>query len=1488
VAQNRVLSLDGEGDYVEITDSESLNAINSQVTMEAWIKPTAFLKQWIAIIHKGDHPTPNYSNRSYVLFLNSSGFIHLSSAPSGQGINYLHSPSGLIKLNTWYHIAGVVDAKSGVMKIFLNGIEVASRDSGRDIYVSKLPLRIGNTPVGHANFAGQTDEVHLWNIARTQEEIKTTMHSTLSGKEPGLVGYWRFDDDEKLVIDSSPTRSDGQLQGDAQVVEMELPEPGELTTISGEITDDAGKPVSDAVIILEQDGKVIAQTRSGSSGSYHLSLSSVSGKYDLSATNLTFSSQAGVWVKGLEGELGAWQLGIRLREGEHREINLRLKKAISITGRLLMLDDTTPHVAVLVQVVRDSQMVGSTLSNSRGEYQFANLKPGQYQMRCQIPGEEIYYQNGKTLSVGRGKTLSEIDFRFPPFKKGAWKTYTHLDGLADNMVLDIEIASDSTLWFGTSGGVSRFDGNQFVNFTQQNGLVGNAVVKIQSGLDGVMWFGGESVFRHQPRRDSDEFVNVIPKDALPGNPGQAFHLAPDGALWVAIGSWGTNWQGVCRYDGFVSDANKELRRKRGEFKHFTTKDGLAGNMVFAIESTPDGNVWIGTNNGVSRYDGTVGADSKPVFTNFTSKDGLVNNWVLAIHVAPDGTLWFGTYNGVSRYDGNQFLNFTIKDGLANNTVSAICSAPDGTIWFGTGSTSNKGNGVSCYDGKGFVNYTTEDGLASNWVSSIYCASDGVLWVGTYSGGVSCYDQKQILNLTTKDGLAGNDVTRIHRTPDGVLWFGTNGDGISRYAKSNGRLRLSAKSRRPEQSEGSGRLRLTDGKSFLNLTQKDGLAADWITFILHDSDGNLWFGTRFGGLSRYDGKKFTNFTEADGLASKQIIDGYSAPDGALWFATAGNGISRYDGNHFVNFSTKDGLANNYCTSIAPDSDGNLWFGTYGGGVSRYDFDTPSATQSKDGNHFVNFTTTDGLVTNYVWSIYGTPDGMMWFGTSAGGASLYDGKQFLNFTEGGMTFITSIHRTSDDVMWFGTYNGVLCYDGITWMSLDAQDGLASSNVFAVCEDEEGYLWFGTEEGVTCYRRSTDKPRVRLLSVQTDQVYTDLADLPPIITGHRMTIKYSAIDFKTHPRKRQYRCRLNELDGDWRPPTKSDAFEHIFTKAGVYNFSVQAIDRDLNYSEPASLTLKVVPPWYLNGWIAIPSAGGILALLIWAVVSSVRVIHHRRQIAEQERQSRQALETKNQQIQALNEQLQDDNLRMAAELEITERIQRMILPSADELQSIVGLDIAGYMEPADDVGGDYYDVMQREGMVAISIGDVTGHGLESGLVMLMTQTAVQALLHSGESDPVHFLDTLNRTIYNNVQRMASDKNLTLCLLDYQSGELKLSGQHEEMIVVRRDGTVELIDTIDLGFPIGLDDDIADFIDQTTVQLQPGDGVVLYTDGITEAENTDGEQYGLERLCEVVSQHWSQSAEAIKEAVIAEVRLFIGEQEVYDDITLVVLKQK
>ena len=267
---------------------------------------------------------------------------------------------------------------------------------------------------------------------------------------------------------------------------------------------------------------------------------------------------------------------------------------------------------------------------------------------------------------------------------------------------------------------------------------------------------------------------------------------------------------------------------------------------------------------------------------------------------------------------------------------------------------------------------------------------------------------------------------------------------------------------------------------------------------------------------------------------------------------------------------------------------------------------------------------------------------------------------------------------------------------------------------------------------------------------------------------------------------------------------------------------------------------------------------------------------------------LKVASQEIGLLYEQLQEENLRISAELDIARQVQQIILPKAHELTQIPHLDIAGFMEAAHEVGGDYYDVLTYNGGVKIGIGDVCGHGLESGIVMLMVQTAVRTLMENHETDPIEFLSAINRVIYANVQRINPDKNLTLALLDYQDGQVNLSGQHEEVLIVRSGGEVERIDTSDLGFPIGLVDDIAGFVAQTQILLNPGDGVVLYTDGITEAENAKRKLYGLEQLIEVVSQNWQYGADAIRQAVVDDVRSHVGQHIIYDDMTLVVIKRK
>lgn len=256
-----------------------------------------------------------------------------------------------------------------------------------------------------------------------------------------------------------------------------------------------------------------------------------------------------------------------------------------------------------------------------------------------------------------------------------------------------------------------------------------------------------------------------------------------------------------------------------------------------------------------------------------------------------------------------------------------------------------------------------------------------------------------------------------------------------------------------------------------------------------------------------------------------------------------------------------------------------------------------------------------------------------------------------------------------------------------------------------------------------------------------------------------------------------------------------------------------------------------------------------------------------------------------------LRDSQVRLArtqAELDVTRRLQQLLLPQPAELAAIKALDIAGFMEPAAAVGGDYYDVLQQDDRVKIGIGDITGHGLESGMLMVMVQMAVRTLLASREPNLTRFLSVINQAIYDNVQRMQVYKNLTLTLLDYHNGQIRLTGQHEEVILVRADGRLERIDTIDLGFPLGLEADISPFLAEAQVQLDRDDVLILYTDGIPEAENDQRQFYGLDRLCQVAVAQRSRSAAEICAAIVADVHQHIGGKRVYDDLTLLVLKQR
>lgn len=242
-----------------------------------------------------------------------------------------------------------------------------------------------------------------------------------------------------------------------------------------------------------------------------------------------------------------------------------------------------------------------------------------------------------------------------------------------------------------------------------------------------------------------------------------------------------------------------------------------------------------------------------------------------------------------------------------------------------------------------------------------------------------------------------------------------------------------------------------------------------------------------------------------------------------------------------------------------------------------------------------------------------------------------------------------------------------------------------------------------------------------------------------------------------------------------------------------------------------------------------------------------------------------------------------RLQREMEIATRIQTSILPRRHDVR---GLDLAARMLPATEVGGDYYDVLPVDDGCWIAIGDVTGHGLTAGLVMMMLQSVVAAMVRATPAArPRELVTAINRILVDNIrERLQQDDHVTFSLLRvYGDGRLVFAGAHEDMILRRAAGGVERVETP--GAWLGVRPDIERATVDSTCRLEEGDVLVLFTDGVTEAPSAAGERFGMDRLTEAVTRADATTAASVRDAVLAAVQAWGTVRE--DDVTLVVARR-
>lgn len=301
-----------------------------------------------------------------------------------------------------------------------------------------------------------------------------------------------------------------------------------------------------------------------------------------------------------------------------------------------------------------------------------------------------------------------------------------------------------------------------------------------------------------------------------------------------------------------------------------------------------------------------------------------------------------------------------------------------------------------------------------YIVEIFEDSKGNLWFGTMSKGVARYganggQDKALTYFTTENGLSGNAVVNIAEDKEGNLWFATH-LGLSKY----------------------------DGNTFTNFTEKDGLCHNRVANILIDKNDNMWLGA-WGGVCRFDGTSFTDFPlpnpdievpdyqETENWVTEIMED----KEGNIWFGRSGYGACKYDGKTFTPFTKKEGLASNCVQAIQEDPQGNIWFGSR---VAERDHPDPDKRTGEgglnryDGKKMIQYPELEGLHNNDVYNIYVEDTGGIWITATGFGLYQFDGESFHTYTVTDRMDLTHrfglqcMLRDSKGTLWLGFSGGL----------------------------------------------------------------------------------------------------------------------------------------------------------------------------------------------------------------------------------------------------------------------------------------------------------------------------------------------------------------------------------------------------------------------------------------------------------------------------------
>ncbi|MEZ4428978.1 MAG: two-component regulator propeller domain-containing protein [Nannocystaceae bacterium] len=564
---------------------------------------------------------------------------------------------------------------------------------------------------------------------------------------------------------------------------------------------------------------------------------------------------------------------------------------------------------------------------------------------------------------------------------------------------------------------------------------------------------------------------------------------------------------------------------------WTTEDGLPQSSVEAVAQTPDGYLWLGTQEGLVRFDG-----ARMLIYDKRSTAAFEHNRVRALLVDHGGQLWIGTEGGgvVVRAPSGEFRHLGVADGLPDPIVHAFAVDGEGAVWIAT-------RGGLARHRDGALERDPAPSLAGQAIATVHADAEAV-WVGTHERGLWRLAGAEVRAFGVADGLPGPGVFALHRGRDGTLWAGTDhgigelsqgawskigvADGLPEGAidsileDRDGNLWVGAVTR------GVARRRAGE-RRFTVLSAASGLSNDFVRALFEDREGDLWIGTQDGGVNRLRDAPFVVYGAPEGLSGDIVWATLAARDGGVWAGTNAAGLNYIapDGRVDV-LRVADGLADDGVQALHEDDDGTLWIGTRDGLSALRDdafvpLEEPAALRGRsiaalyrdragtlwvgtrgdglfalDDDGVTAYTRRDGLPSQVIFHLHEDRAGALWIGTNGGGlVERRDGRLRAYSVADGLSIgiINVIHEDRDGALWIGTYGGGLnrrADDG-SFAAITTREGLPDDAVFQILEDDAGGFWIPCNKGIYRVQRDDLEDVLAGRSDQLDTVMYGRAD-------------------------------------------------------------------------------------------------------------------------------------------------------------------------------------------------------------------------------------------------------------------------------------------------------------------------------------------------------------------------------------------------------------